>query len=61
MPKGVPKVKTEKACDLCGEKFEASRKWAKYCSIKCRYVAWAIRHKEKLDRKKELTVDIASV
>lgn len=27
---------TSKSCEFCGDEFEPSRFWQKYCSVKCR-------------------------
>lgn len=31
----------EITCGVCGKKKLVSRFWAKYCSAKCRLIAWA--------------------
>ena len=32
------------ACAVCGVEFTPKRKWAAFCSAKCRYAAWARLH-----------------
>lgn len=32
----VPKAGPEKPCQWCGDAFQPSRAWSKYCSVNCR-------------------------
>jgi hypothetical protein len=34
----------EKKCKICGKKFAIKRFWQKYCSKKCGWKAWDLKH-----------------
>lgn len=35
-----------RTCPTCGTAFKIRRKWAKYCSDKCRKLAFKLKHEE---------------
>lgn len=42
----------EKQCEICQKEFTLNKYWQKYCSPKCKILAWAKKELEKINKKK---------